>query len=92
MLDLKCMFHGRFCSGSIGKFSERAGAQLEEATHSQHELIKAQQSLQVEQAAISEALAAFAPGLGAGKFLDAAFCRTWKVQAEKEMAAIGRVQ
>ena len=62
-------------------FLECAEAQLEELVGSQSDFVKAQQGFQAEQVAFSEALAAFAPGLGAGKFLNAAFGRTWQLQA-----------
>ena len=55
-----------------------AEAQLEELTAGSSNLTEAQRVLSAEKAAFTEALASFAPGLGAGKFLGAAFDRHWK--------------
>ena len=59
----------------------RTEHQLEELRGGQEGLIKARRGFEAEQTAFGDALAAFAPGLGAGKFLNAAFARHWKAQA-----------
>ncbi len=41
------------------------------------------------QAAFESALLAFAPGLGAGKYLNAAFARAWKAEAAAAAQTVG---
>lgn len=66
-----------------------AEARLEELAGSADGLAEAQRVFSAEQAAFAEALASFAPGLGAGKFLGAAFNRHWKALAKEYAVETG---
>ena len=58
-----------------------AESRLEELLESAGGLAEARRVFCAEQAAFDEALASFAPGLGAGNFLGAAFSCRWKALA-----------